>query len=89
MLRIHTGLRKSSKKNVYELHLKNMNSFEIVKPCIIIARRELLFEQYRMVLKRDKYDIEVWDDDAIKRNQIFFDMAPWVATTVASKNHHY
>ena len=26
-----------------------------------------------MALKRDKYDIEVQNDDAIKRNQIFFD----------------
>ena len=40
MLRIHTGLRKLSKKNVYDFYLKNMNLFEIVKPCIIIARRE-------------------------------------------------
>ena len=26
-----------------------------------------------MALNRDKYDIEVLDDDAIKRNQILFD----------------
>ena len=26
-----------------------------------------------MALKQDKYDIEVQNDDAIKRNQIFFD----------------
>ena len=26
-----------------------------------------------MALKRDKYDIEVKNDDAIKRNRIFFD----------------
>ena len=73
MLRIHTGLQKMSKKNVYDLHLKQMNPFEIGKPCIIIAEKELLFEQYRMALKWDKYDIEVQNDDAIKRNQIFFD----------------
>ena len=71
MLRIHNGLRKSSKKNVYDLHLKQMNPFEIVKPWNIIARRKLLFEQYRMALKRDKYYIEVQNDDAIKRNRIF------------------
>ena len=58
MLNIHTGLRKLGKKNV----------FEIGKPCIIIPRRELLFEQYRMALKRDNYDIEVQNDDALKRN---------------------
>ena len=66
-------MRKSSKKNVYDLHLKTINPFEIGKPCIIIARKELLFEEYRMALKWDKYDIEVHNDDAIKRNQIFFD----------------
>ena len=49
-----------------------MNPFEIGKPCIIIAGRELLFEQYRMALKRENYDIEVQNDDAIKRNGIFF-----------------
>ena len=50
-----------------------MNPFEIGKPCIIIAGRELLFEQHRMALKWVKYDIEVQNDDAIKRNRIFFD----------------
>ena len=50
-----------------------MNPFEIGRPCIIISSRELLFEQYRMALKRDKYDIEVKNDDAIKRNRILFD----------------
>ena len=50
-----------------------MNTFEISKSCIIIARRELIFEQYRMTLKMDKYDIEVQNDDAIKSNRILFD----------------
>ena len=68
MISINTGLLKLSKKNVYDLHLKKMNPFEIGKPCIIIARRELLFEQYRMDLKRDKYDIEVHNDGGMKRN---------------------
>ena len=36
------------------------------------ARRELLFEQYRMALKIDKHEIEVQNDYGIKRNQIFF-----------------
>ena len=33
----------------------------------------MLFEQYRIALNWDKYDIVVWDVDAIKYNQIFFD----------------
>ena len=32
MLRIHTGLRKLIKINVYDFHLLKMNPFEIVKP---------------------------------------------------------
>ena len=72
MLRIHTGLQIFSKKNVYALHLKKMNSFKIGKSFIIIARIELLFKEYRIALKRVKYHIEVQNDDAIKRNQILF-----------------
>ena len=49
-----------------------MNPFDIGKPCINISNREMLFEQYRMALKRYKYDIEVRDYDAMKRNRIFF-----------------
>ena len=37
-------------------------------------KNELLFEQYIMALNRDKYEIEVQNDDAIKCNQIFFDL---------------
>ena len=49
-----------------------MNPFEIGKQCIIISRKELLFEQYIMALKRDKYEIEVQNDDAINCNRILF-----------------
>ena len=71
MLRIYTGLQKLMRKNVYDLHIKRMNQFYISKPCINIAKSEVLFEQYIMSLKRDKYDIEVQDYDAIKCNRIF------------------
>ena len=50
-----------------------MNPFDTNKPCIQVARSEVLFEKCRIFLNWDKYDIEVQDDDAIKRNQIFFD----------------
>ena len=49
-----------------------MNPFYIGKPCIKIENSEVLIEQYIMALKRDKYYIEVWYDDAIKRKRIFF-----------------
>ena len=74
MLRIHTGLRKLSNKNIYDLLFKKINPFEIGKPYINISRIEMLFEQYIMALKRDKYDIEVQNYDAIKRNRILFDL---------------
>ena len=72
MLRIHTGLRKRCKINVFDLHLQKMNSFGIHEPCINISKSEVLFEQYIMALSKDKYDIEVQNDDIIKRKQIFF-----------------
>ena len=50
-----------------------MNPFHICVPYIKISKSELLFEQYRMALNRDKYDIEVQNDDAIKRNREFVD----------------
>ena len=72
MFRIHTGFRKWSKRNVFDLHLK-INLFDIIVPCIKITKSELLFEQYIMALNWEKYDIEVQNDVAIKLNQIFFD----------------
>ena len=62
-----------SNTNVYDHHLKNMDPFYISKPCIKIAKSEVLFEIYMMALNWDKYDIEVRYDDVIKRKQIFFD----------------
>ena len=49
-LRIHTGLRKLSKTNLFDLYLLKSNQFDISKPCIKIAKSELLFEPYRMAL---------------------------------------
>ena len=50
-----------------------MNPFDIRVPCIKIANSELLFEKCRMALNLDKYDIEVQNDYAMKRNQILYD----------------
>ena len=33
----------------------------------------MLFEQYRIALKRDKDEIDIEGEDEIKRNQLFFD----------------
>ena len=44
----------------------------IDQPCIKIENSEVLFEKYRMALKRDKDAIEIQRDDAIKHNRIFF-----------------
>ena len=49
-----------------------MNPFDIGVPCINIARSEMLFKRYTTDLNWDKYDIEVQNDDATKRNQVFF-----------------
>ena len=66
-------MRKCNKNNVYDKYLLEINPIGINKRCIIIANSELLFEKYRMALKRDKDVIEIKKYDAIKRNQIFFD----------------
>ena len=71
MLRIHTGLRNWNKKNVYDEHLRKINQTGIDEPCIKIAKSEMLFEKYRMALKRDKDVIELQKNDAIKHNRIF------------------
>ena len=54
-----------------------INPFGIGKPCINIEKSEVLFEQYIMALNKDKYDIEVQDDDAINCKRIIFDFVQW------------
>ena len=71
MSRIHTGFQKWNNNNVYHINIRDNNPIGIYQPCIKIANSEVLFEKYRMALKRDKYAIEIQKDDAIKRNQIF------------------
>ena len=43
MLRIHTGLRKWNKNNVYHINLRKKNPNGINQPCIKIANSEVLF----------------------------------------------
>ena len=50
-----------------------MNPFGINEPCINIAKNQLVFEQCRMVLNREKYDIQVQNDYAINCNPLLFD----------------
>ena len=89
MLRIHTGLRKWNKNNVYDRHLREINLIGTDKPCIKISKSELLFEKYRMALKRDKDAIEIQRDDAIKRNRIFFDFMLRMFNHQTSRERHY
>ena len=51
----------------------NKNPVVINRPCIKISENEVLFEKYRMALKRDKDATEIQGDDVIKRNRLFFD----------------
>ena len=73
MLRIHTGLRKQKKKYRFHITLKNMNPLGIDQPCLMIANNEVLFEIYRIALKRDKDAIDIDGEDAIDSNRLFFD----------------
>ena len=39
----------------------------------MVAKSEVLFEQYRIALKQDKDAIDIDGKDAINRNRLFFD----------------
>ena len=73
MLKIHTGLQKWTKKDRFHVILRDMNPLGIDQPCLKIANNEVLFEKYRIALKRDKYAIDIDREDAINSNRIFFD----------------
>ena len=70
MLRIHTGLQKWNKKDRFHMILREKNPVWINRPCIMFAKNEVLFEKYRLALKRDEHAIEIQGDDAIKCNRI-------------------
>ena len=69
MLRIHTGLLKWNDNDRFHIILSDMNPLGIKQSCIMLANNEVLFEQYRIALKRDKYAIDIEGCDAINRNQ--------------------
>ena len=71
MLRMHTGLRKWNKMDKYHILLRKKNPLGINWQCIKIAKNEVLFEKYRMALKRYKDGNEIQGGDAIKHNRIF------------------
>ena len=73
MLRIHTGLRKCTKKDRFHITLRNVNPLGIDQRCLTIANNELLFEKYRIDLKREKDAIDIDEDDAIDSNRLVFD----------------
>ena len=72
MLRIHTGLQKWNKKDQFHIFLRDKNPLGIKRPCIMITKNEVFFEQYRIALKRDKDAIDIEWEDEIKRNLFFF-----------------
>ena len=69
MLRIRTGLLKWNKKDLFNISLRDKNPLGIKRPWIMIAKNEVLFEQYIIALKRDKDAIDIEGGDEIKRNQ--------------------
>ena len=73
MLRIHTGLRKWTNNDRFHMILKKMNPLGIDRPCLKIAKDELLFGKYRIALKRDKDAIDIDGDDAINSHRLVFD----------------
>ena len=53
-----------------------MNPQGINRPCQNIAKDEMLFEKYRIALKRDKDSIDTDGNDAIDSYRLFFDFMP-------------
>ena len=52
---------------------KNMNPLGIDQPCLTIENNEVLFEKYRISLKREKDAIDIDGEDAINSNRLFFE----------------
>ena len=73
MLNIHTGLRKLTNNDRFNILLKKMNPLGINRPCLKITKDELLFEKYRIALKRDKYAIDIDGNDAIDIHRLVLD----------------
>ena len=73
MLRIHTGLWEWNKNDQFHIILSDKNPLGIKQPCLMIAKNEVLFEQYRISPKQDKDAIDIQGEDEIKRNRLFFD----------------
>ena len=86
ILRIHTGLQKWNKKDLFHMILRDKNPVGINQPCIMIANNEVMFEKYRMALKREKSAIEIQGNDAIKRNQLFKQQPSMDKERLLSKN---
>ena len=76
MLKIHTGLRKWTKNDQFNIILKYINPLGIDRPCLEIASNELLFEKYKITLKQDKDAIDIDGDDAIDSHRLVFDFMP-------------
>ena len=62
-----------TKKDQFHIILRYINPLGIKQPCLTIAKNEVLFEKYRIALKRDKDEIDIDGKDAINRNRLFFD----------------
>ena len=73
MLRIHTGLRKWNKNDRFHIILSEKNPLGIKQPCIMTAKNEVLFEKYRIALKRDKDAIDIDGNYAIDSHRLVFD----------------
>ena len=73
MLSIHTSLRKWTKNDQFHILLKKMNLLGIDQPCLKIASNELLFQKYRITIKRDKDAIDIDGDDAIYSHRLVSD----------------
>ena len=73
ILKINTGLCKKTNKDRFHIILKKMNPLVIDWPYLDITSNKLLFEKYRIALKRDKDAIDIDGDGAIDSHRLVFD----------------
>ena len=70
LLHLHTGVRKWSRKNVYDQHLKAMNPL-IHERCSAMNNSQALFEQYRIALHQEISNMIRFNEDIIVRACVF------------------
>jgi hypothetical protein len=86
LLHLHTGVRKWSRKNVYDQHLKTMNPL-IHERCSAMNNSQALFEQYGIALHSEISNMIRLCENPIDRACVFQNFLMRMFKYVC--NHYY